>query len=326
MNAIVLYEEQDRKLFQEDFPKLGGIFRCLTLYGIDYEFVCNQPVKRGVHYDLGIVISREEIKLRCGLYFRFERADAGIPAAIRLRLDEKFPCVRKEFKIFGMEAEEVGELLSGIPAPEGLFVHSLTEFRDTAVYVRSENPAAVEQFTLMLYRKAGSAVYSDADESLEACALKLLLMRKKKLCVSESLTGGLISDRIVRLAGASGAFFEGMVTYDNQSKIARLGVDERTLRHAGAVSEGTAYEMCRGLMNTGHADFAISTTGIAGPGGGTAQKPVGTVFIGVANEVNIMVFKHLFRGTRDEIRELSASYALYYLIRRIKNDLDYLRI
>lgn len=326
MNAVVLYQERDSGIFQEDFPKLRGIFRFLTLYGFEYDFICNQLPKRGTHYDLGVVVSREEVRVKCGLYFRFERADEGIPAAIRLRLDEKYPAVRREFKLFGLAPEEAAALVGGIPCPADLSVTYLTEHRDTAVYARSENPASVEQFTLMLYQKAGEAVYSDRDESLESCALELLRLRKKRVCVSESLTGGLISDRIVRLPGASEVFFEGMVTYHNDSKAARLGVEERTLRNFGAVSEGTAYEMCRGLMATGKADYALSTTGIAGPGGGTNLKPVGTVFIGVANAENIVVFKHCFAGTREEVRQLSASYALWYLIRRIQNNLDYYTI
>ena len=326
MNAVVLYQERDRGIFQEDFPKLRGIFRFLTLYGFETEFLCNQLPKRGTHYDLGVVVSREEVRLRCGLYFRFERADEGIPAAVRRRLDEKFPAVRREFKLFGLSAEEAARLVEGIPKPAELRVNYLTEHLDTAVYAASADPAAVEQFTLMLYQKAGEALYSDRDETLEACVLELLRLHKKRVSVSESLTGGLIADRIVRLPGASEVFFEGLVTYHNESKEARLGVAERTLRVSGAVSEGTAFEMCRGLMSTGKADFALSTTGIAGPGGGTNLKPVGTVFIGVANAENIMVFKHQFPGGRDEVRELSASYALYYLIRRIKNNLDYYTI
>lgn len=323
MNAVVVYWEPEPGVFAEDFPKLVEVVRFVRLYGYECEVCVNQFAKRGTYYDLGIVIARAEITVKCGLYFRFAKLERGIAAAVRRVLDEKFPVARAEWKLFGLTREEASALIAGIPRPSDLFVAHQTEHLDTAVYAHSERPASVEQFNLMLYQRAAQAVYSERDESLEECALGLLLLHKKKLAVAESLTGGLLSDRIVTLPGASAAFVEGLTTYANESKSARLGVEEGTLKKSGAVSEGTAFEMCRGLLATGLADFALSTTGIAGPGGGTPQKPVGTVYIGVANADNTTVFKHCFAGTREEVRTLSASFALFYLIGKIKNKMDY---
>ena len=167
-----------------------------------------------------------------------------------------------------------------------------------------------------LYNLFSEYIYADSDISLEQRAVDTLKVRKKKVGVGESLTGGLISSKIVSVAGASEVFDEGFVTYANESKHSVLNVNEATLRKYGAVSDQTAYEMAVGLLSRG-CDYAVATTGIAGPEGGSAEKPVGLCFTAVGNMEGIHIYRQVFEGDRNGIREQIACDALFKLIRML---------
>ena len=141
------------------------------------------------------------------------------------------------------------------------------------------------------------------------------IMREKKLnmAVAESCTGGMLSSRIIDVAGVSEVYKAGFVTYANEAKQNLLGVKEETLREFGAVSEQTAREMVLGAIKAAEADMAVATTGIAGPGGGTEEKPVGLVYIACGNNDAITVKKHLFEGDRQQVRESAVKAALRML-------------
>lgn len=138
------------------------------------------------------------------------------------------------------------------------------------------------------------------------------LLKKKRLHVTtaESCTGGLIAGTLVNVPGISEWFGEGYVTYSNEAKEKLLGVQHETLLCHGAVSEQTAGEMARGAARAAGADAAIAATGIAGPDGGTAEKPVGLVYLGCFCRGAVRVEKHLFAGTRAEVRAQSVQAAL----------------
>jgi PncC family amidohydrolase len=142
---------------------------------------------------------------------------------------------------------------------------------------------------------------------------ELLRSKKLKLTAAESCTGGLISAAITEIAGSSDIFDRGFVTYSNEAKIAMLDVSPITLETYGAVSEQTADEMVKGALKNSLADVAISVTGIAGPSGGSDDKPVGLVFIGVANKNGTKVFKHIFKGNRSEVRQQTVEKAFQHL-------------
>ncbi len=154
-------------------------------------------------------------------------------------------------------------------------------------------------------------IYSlDEKETLEESIVKLLRKHELKLVTAESCTGGLLAGRIVGVAGVSDVFSRGFITYSNKSKRKVLDVSKTTLNEYGAVSKQTAKEMAVGAAIAGHADVAVSVTGIAGPGGGTPEKPVGLVYIGChINEKNY-VKEFVFYGNRQKIRESSVANAL----------------
>lgn len=162
-----------------------------------------------------------------------------------------------------------------------------------------------------LNRRLGTHIYSmDEKETLEEALAKLLKENDITLATAESCTGGLLSGRIVNVPGVSDVFRAGFVTYANEAKMDILGVSEETLQKHGAVSEKTAEEMARGGAFTSGCSMCISVTGIAGPDGGTAEKPVGLVYIGCILNGKVTVRKFQFKGERAKIRENSVVNAL----------------
>ena len=133
------------------------------------------------------------------------------------------------------------------------------------------------------------------------------------LGVAESCSGGMLSSRLIGIPGISDVYCAGLVTYSNEAKQSLLGVSKETLKLHGAVSEETAKEMVEGTLRATGADYAVSITGIAGPGGGTKEKPVGLVYIACGNKDVITVKRNLFDGDRQKVREASTETALQML-------------
>ncbi len=148
---------------------------------------------------------------------------------------------------------------------------------------------------------------------------EILKKRSLKLGTAESCTAGWIAKVITDVAGSSEYYEGGFIVYSNHSKHKFLGVSEQTLEKFGAVSKETATEMASGTIKNLPCDISLITTGIAGPTGGTKEKPVGTVFIGVAYGNNIMVQKFIFPGNRESVRIQAVNKALEMLIRFLEN-------
>lgn len=168
-----------------------------------------------------------------------------------------------------------------------------------------------------IVEKLGVAIFSTSGEEMEQVVGKLLLENKKTLSVAESCTGGLVGERLTDVSGASAYFIEGVVAYANEAKIGTLNVAPELIEKYGAVSAEVAEAMANGMRRKAETDYAISVTGIAGPSGGTEEKPVGTVFIGYADDAQIKSLKLVLPGDRYLIRWRSSQAALDYLRRQI---------
>jgi nicotinamide-nucleotide amidase len=162
----------------------------------------------------------------------------------------------------------------------------------------------------------GLHIYASEPADLADVVGDLLRERSLNVAVAESCTAGLLGQRITERAGASDYFWGGMIVYDDGAKIELLGVTPETIAEHGAVSEATAVEMARGAQHRSGADVAIAITGIAGPGGGTAEKPVGTVWLAVATAERVEVKRRHYPGARDVVRARAAQGALD-LLRRL---------
>jgi len=163
----------------------------------------------------------------------------------------------------------------------------------------------------------GNIYFSEDDSSLPEVVAELLTKRGKKLAVAESCTGGLLSKLITDVSGASKFFLEGAITYANDSKMRRLGVDSEVMNRMGAVSEEVAGQMAQGIRLKAASDYGLSITGVAGPTGATKDKPVGLVFIGVSGPKRTVVHRFLLKGDRMAIRHRSALLSLDLLRKEI---------
>ena len=179
-----------------------------------------------------------------------------------------------------------------------------------------ENKKNVAKIVKKLYNRISEFIIGEDDERIENTIFERLNSGEKPLTIStaESCTGGMIASKLIEVPGISENFIEGIVSYSNEAKIKRLKVKKETLEKYGAVSEEVAREMLAGL-NT---DIGISTTGIAGPGGGTKNKPVGLVYIGIKVKDEVKVFKRELKGDRNKIRQRAMMHALYNLLKILK--------
>jgi len=177
----------------------------------------------------------------------------------------------------------------------------------------------IEQYAAKIVARVSENVAAEEDIALEKSILDFMAERNLTLSVAESCTGGYISHLFTQHAGSSKVFFGGAVSYSNQLKESILGVKNETLDKYGAVSEETVVEMVEGALRNFKSDYAIAVTGIAGPDGGTADKPVGTVWIAVASAQKTVKKKFTFGSKRLQNIERSASAALFMLNTLLKD-------
>ena len=165
--------------------------------------------------------------------------------------------------------------------------------------------------------RLGDIIYSTVGESLPETCARMLTDDHQTLAIAESCTGGMVASEFVAIPGCSAFLLEGCVTYSDAAKISRLGVKQETLDAFGAVSEPCAREMAEGMRRTSGADYALATTGYAGPDGGTPEDPVGTVYIALARQGETVVKRVQLFGERARIREIASLHAFDLLRRKL---------
>lgn len=196
---------------------------------------------------------------------------------------------------------------------------SFGDIRLDVIYDMTTPKILLDEVTRIFASNLKDYIYSiGEDKSLEFRLYEALTVRRMKISVAESFTGGGVAQRLVSVPGISCVYFEGINSYSNDSKISRLNVAKSTLFEYGAVSDETAYEMAAGLIATGNCDIAISTTGIAGPDSDGTDKPVGLCYIGVGLKEQVYVYKFKLSGDRDKITKTAINYALFQALRLIK--------
>ncbi len=182
----------------------------------------------------------------------------------------------------------------------------------------AQGKALVEPMIQEIVNRFGDIVYSTEGKELPQLCIALLQQGGKTLAVAESCTGGMVASALVDVPGCSECLMEGAVTYSDAAKVRRLGVSAATLRSQGAVSRDCAKEMAQGMRRTSGADFALATTGIAGPGGGSEKKPVGLVYVALAGENGVAVKELHLTGDRTRIRHITMLHVLDMLRRSLQ--------
>jgi len=231
---------------------------------------------------------------------------------------------RRVLKVSGMGESAVDEAIAPIyvtyPAVQTSILFSKSEV-EVHLSAKSKNASeanvTLAELIEKIVGKLGVAVFSVQGETMEEVVGKLLLASGKTLSVAESCTGGLIGTRLTDVPGSSAYFLEGVTAYSNEAKMRTLGVPEATLSEFGAVSAEAASAMATGMRERAKTDYAISVTGIAGPDGGTVEKPVGTVFLGYSDATGSKTLKLVLPGDRELIRWRSSQAALDYLRRQL---------
>lgn len=274
-----------------------------------------------------------------GLYFCQDDTHCfvlpGVPAEMRqITEDSVLPILKKQFGDLGgvvqfqtirttgifesklfeelqpiEEIENYGKL-AFLPHPYGVDLRLCVTGEDKSESSRKSNVAVK-----VIKDRINPFIYEVGSRSLEEIVAGLLLEKKKTVSVAESCTGGLIANLLTNIVGSSAYFWGGVVAYDNSIKSNVLGVKKSTLQKYGAVSEEVALEMAAGVRNAFNSDFALATTGIAGPTGATENKPVGLVYIGLASPNKIVAKKYIFHRNR-WINKSRFSYASLNMLRK----------
>jgi len=216
--------------------------------------------------------------------------------------------------------ERIADLMArgGVPGLPGATVGTTVAdgVVSVRIYATAPRPAAlaiIDQLRTDIRSRLGPIIFGESDDTLEAATLALLRQNAATLATAESCTGGLIAQLITGVPGSSAGFLRGYVTYSNAAKTEDLGVDPALIATHGAVSEPVARAMADGARSRANSTYALSVTGIAGPDGGTPEKPVGTVWLALAGPAGTTATKFNFPGTRTSVRLRAAQMALTHL-------------
>ena len=257
----------------------------------------------------------------------------GVPREMKLMFDEEvLPRIRSlasndlhqvRLRTFGLPESVVGERLAGIEAAhQGVVIGYRAHFPEIEVKVLARGATEVlarescERATLEVKARLADVLYGESDDTFAAVVGRSLRVKGYTFAIAESCTGGLVGHMLTREPGASDFLLLDAVTYANSAKTRLLGVDEDVIRGHGAVSSEVAAGMAEGARRVSGADVALSLTGIAGPAGGSAEKPVGLVYMAVASSTGTTVKERRFSGDRLQIQTLAA-YAGLQLVRQM---------
>jgi len=227
----------------------------------------------------------------------------------------------KDILVWGIPESHLEKRIKSFFDAKDIFYEFLA--KDYGIIVRLQAKESlknlVEKIVEKIYNEIGHNVVGVDGKRVQDSVVSHLKTLGYNISLGESCTGGQIASMLVEVSGVSKVFFEGIVCYSNDSKVNRLGVNPETLKVYGAVSQETAGEMLAGLKG----DVAIATTGIAGPQGGTKEKPVGTVYIGVRILDEYYIKKYEFKGDRERIRRYSSMTALFKLLKMLEKRVEY---
>jgi nicotinamide-nucleotide amidase len=264
----------------------------------------------------------------------------GVPAEVRRMLPEGvIPLFRREFteeaqyvesmtiKLFGIAEAGVDQALADVDlAGLGVNIGFYPNFPENHVVLITRHASEAEAKEKLkkaegyVKERLQDYIFAYDHDTIESLVASLLTERKLTLAVAESCTGGLIADRLTDIPGSSAFLERGVVAYSNASKTGLLGVPEQIIHEFGAVSEQTAILMAEGVKKLGKTDLGLAVTGIAGPTGGTEEKPVGTVFIALTDGKKTICHRSFYRWDRRRIKMVSSQSALMMLKRYLTGE------
>ncbi len=263
----------------------------------------------------------------------------GVPDQMRLMMDKyvlpeilslnkTLPVMKQRIlKLYGLDEPSITETLKKLKGKTGdIILGFYPHFPENHITIGlrgNDDPTFTKEFSRIekeIRYLFGPHIFATDNQTMEEVVGQILMVKDLTLSVAESCTGGLISHMLTNISGSSKYFHGGAIVYSNESKVDLLHVSPKTLENHGAVSDKTVREMASGIRKHINADLGLAVTGIAGPDGGTKEKPVGTVHVGLAAGDNIFSGKYRFWGSREQVKSNSAMMALDSVRRYLNGD------
>jgi len=280
--------------------------------------------KKEVEKPVGAVSFKNDVGMAPAIYIEGIAAFPGVPREL-YNMFPKFleyyvqeegiddEMVIRDILVWGIPESHLDDTLKDLFVEEEVHYEFLVKDYGIIVRLQSRKTRShkIEGAAQEIYNRIGKNIFGEGDDRVETLITKELIQRGYTISLAESCTGGAVSAKLIDVPGVSEVLTEGIVCYSNEAKAERLGVSKDTLERYGAVSEETAREMLAGLST----DVGIATTGIAGPGGGSEEKPVGTVYVGIKVRDEVYIKRYNFRGNRERIRKLTVMNALFKLLK-----------
>lgn len=312
----LVVDDDELEELKEKFERAGLKFKTLNV--------------KEVEKPEGAVTFKNDVGMAPAVYIDDIVAFPGVPKELYNMLPKFLDWYVKEKKIlddeiyikdlitYGIAESLLDEAVREFFIEEGIYYEFLVKDYGILIRLQSKmsNKNKVEKIVKKIYNKIGEFIFGEDNDRLEKKVVELLKKLNMNISTAESCTGGMLASKLIDVPGISEVFYEGVVSYSNEAKINRLGVRKEILDRYGAVSEEVAKEMVMGLTT----DVALSTTGIAGPDGGSEEKPVGLVYMGIRIKDKIYVEKRVFRGDRNKVRERTVSHTLFTLIKILNED------
>lgn len=312
----LIVDDDELEELKEKFERAGLKFKTLNV--------------KEVEKPKGAITFKNDVGMAPAVYIDDIVAFPGVPKELYNMLPKFLDWYVKEKKLlddeiyikdlitYGIAESLLDEAVREFFTEEGIYYEFLVKDYGILIRLQSKmsNKNKVEKIVKKIYNKIGEFIFGEDNDRLEKKVVELLKKLNMNISTAESCTGGMLASKLIDVPGISEVFYEGVVSYSNEAKINRLGVRKETLDKYGAVSEEVAKEMVMGLTT----DVALSTTGIAGPDGGSEEKPVGLVYMGIRIKDKIYVEKRVFRGDRNKVRERTVSHTLFTLIKILNED------
>ena len=312
----LVVDDDELEELKEKFERAGLKFKTLNV--------------KEVEKPEGAVTFKNDVGMAPAVYIDDIVAFPGVPKELYNMLPKFLDWYVKEKKIlddeiyikdlitYGIAESLLYEAVREFFTEEGIYYEFLVKDYGILIRLQSKmsNKNKVEKIVKKIYNKIGEFIFGEDNDRIEKKVVELLKKLNMNISTAESCTGGMLASKLIDVPGISEVFYEGVVSYSNEAKINRLGVRKEILDKYGAVSEEVAKEMVMGLTT----DVALSTTGIAGPDGGSEEKPVGLVYMGIRIKDKIYVEKRVFRGDRNKVRERTVSHTLFTLIKILNED------
>lgn len=249
--------------------------------------------------------------------------DSSVSSYLLKKIGTKTPILYKRYKTFGISESNLNEILKDLARLRNVDLGLLAKGTGAEVSLLIKGERSKRAKTLMkeldqtIKTRLKDLIYGEDDQTLENVVGLALKKRKKTLSVAESCTGGLVSHRLTNIPGSSAYFNCSSITYSNRSKVDQLGVSPLLIRKYGAVSANVALAMAEGIRKAGKSDLGVAITGIAGPGGGTRQKPVGLVYFGLSDKKGSYWEEAHYTVDREMFKWFASSKALDMVRQRL---------